>query len=105
MALKELSPADVKRLLADGEITLIDVREQSEYDEAHIKGAALIPLSSFDPSTLPSQSGKTIVFHCGVGGRSARAVEACQRAGLSIDTHMKGGIKAWIAAGFPAERR
>lgn len=104
MSINELSPSDVTRLMAEDAIYLIDVREQGEYNEAHIKGANLIPLSGFDPRTLPDPNGKRIVFHCGVGGRSARAVQACQMAGVSIDTHMKGGIKAWIEAGLPIEQ-
>gem|GEM_PF-364870 len=104
MALKNLEPAEVADLLARNEITLIDVREPNEYAAVHIKGATLVPLSTFDPHLLPEAGGKPIVFHCGIGGRSAKAVAACQAAGLSIDSHMKGGIQAWIAAGLPVER-
>lgn len=100
--LKNLEPAEVAALLADDSIVLIDVREPNEYAQTHIKGAILVPLSNFDPQSLPG--GKRIVFHCGIGGRSARAVAACQAAGVAIDSHMKGGIQAWIAAGLPVER-
>lgn len=99
-----LEPAEVAKLAADGTILVIDVREPNEYAQAHIKGAVLVPLSQFDPHALPDAGGKRIVFHCGIGGRSAKAVAACQAAGVAIDSHMKGGIQAWIAAGLPVER-
>ena len=99
-----LEPAEVARLLAEDAIVLIDVREPNEYAQVHIPGAVLVPLSQFDPHTLPDAGGKRIVFHCGIGGRSAKAVAACERAGVSIDSHMRGGIQAWIAAGLPVER-
>lgn len=83
---------------------MIDVREKNEYAAAHIKGATLFPLSQFDPHALPNPSGKSIVFHCGIGGRSAKAVAACQAAGVMVDSHMKGGIQAWIAAGLSVVR-
>jgi len=102
MSLKELTAAEVAALLQRKEISLIDVREPDEYAAAHIAGAVLVPLSGFDPSILPQD--KPVVFHCGVGGRSAKAVAVSQAAGLAFDTHMKGGIQAWIAAGLPVEK-
>lgn len=104
VSLNNLEPAEVAELLKKKEILLIDVREQQEYDAGHIKGATLLPLSRFDPKALPEAGGKRIVVHCAVGGRSARAVAACQSAGVAVDTHMKGGIQAWMATGLPIER-
>lgn len=104
MSLVELTPREVADLLKQDAIVLIDVREADEYAAGHIAGAKLVPLSTFDPHSLSAPGGKRIVLHCGVGGRSSRAVAACQAAGLTIDTHMKGGIKAWIGAGLPVER-
>ena len=101
MSLKNLPPQEVAELLAQGAIILVDVREPSEHASLHVKGARLVPLSTFDPLALPSD--KPVVFHCAVGGRSAKAVAACQAAGLALDSHMQGGIQAWIAAGLPVE--
>jgi rhodanese-related sulfurtransferase len=101
MALKNLDPHDVARLLEEQSILLIDVRETDEYETERIEGALLFPLSAFDPESLPDAQGRSIVFHCAAGGRSAKAVAACQAAGLPIDSHMKGGISAWKAAGLP----
>ncbi len=102
--MKSLDPKEVARLLKQDAIMLVDVREANEYAAGHIKGAHLVPLSRFDPHSLPKSDGRAIVFHCAVGGRSARAVAACQAAGLAIDSHMNGGIRAWIGAGLPVER-
>lgn len=104
MSLKNLEPDEIAELLKGDRIILIDVREPGEYAAGHIKGAKLVPLSSFDPHSLPSDPERPIVFHCGIGGRSAKAVAACQAAGLTIDSHMRGGIQAWAAAGLPVER-
>ncbi len=103
MVLKHLSPQEVADLLAQDAIVLIDVRESVEYAAAHIKGAKLVPLSTFDPQALPNSGGKPIVFHCGIGARSAKAVAVCQAAGLTLDSHLQGGIQAWVAAGLPIE--
>jgi|WetSurMetagenome_2_1015567.scaffolds.fasta_scaffold207266_2 rhodanese-related sulfurtransferase len=102
--INNLDPVEVAALLADDSIVLIDVREPNEYAQTRIRGAVLVPLSRFDPHALPDAGGRRIVFHCGIGGRSAKAVAACQAAGVPVDSHMKGGIQAWIAAGLPVER-
>lgn len=100
MTLKDLSPKDISAALDAHQIVLIDVREPDEYASERIPGALLFPLSTFDPNALPDTSGRPVVFHCAAGMRSAKAVAMCQAAGLKIDQHMAGGLKAWKAAGL-----
>ncbi len=87
--------------LEKGEIILVDVREAGEYHEARIPGALLMPLSTFDPAAMPTGHGRKVVLHCKAGGRSARAIEACQADGVDVDAHLAGGITEWIEAGLP----
>lgn len=101
MVLQNLEPKDVARWLAEKSIMLIDVREPAEYEAEHIQGALLFPLSSFDPNALPDPRDLKVVFQCGSGVRSAKAVAASERAGLPFDSHMRGGIQAWKATGLP----
>ena len=100
----DLTPEDVAKRLEAGEIILIDVREPHEYQEARIPGALLHALSTFEPAALPVDGTREVVLHCKVGGRSARAVEACQAAGLPVNAHLAGGIGAWADAGLPVDR-
>lgn len=97
--IENLDPKDVARWLAERSITLIDVREPAEFAAERIHGALLYPISTFDPKSLPQ--GQKLVFQCGSGMRSAKAVALCESAGLSHNCHMKGGIQAWKAAGLP----
>jgi rhodanese-related sulfurtransferase len=60
-------------------------------------------LSSFDPADLPQAEGKTIVFMCAGGVRSAKAVAAVQAAGLPWNQHLAGGINAWVQSGGATE--
>jgi rhodanese-related sulfurtransferase len=93
MTVQALEPQDVAHRLKEESIILIDVREPA--------GALLFPLSTFDPHALPDPGKRSIVFHCGVGMRSAKAVALCQAAGIGHDSHMQGGLMAWKAAGLP----
>jgi rhodanese-related sulfurtransferase len=100
MTIENLEPQDVARWLAEHSILLIDVREPAEFAAERIHGALLYPLSTFDPASLPEPGARKLVFQCGSGMRSAKAVAACQAAGLPFESHMKGGIQAWKAAGL-----
>ena len=97
----DLGLDEVKRGLEDGSIVLVDVREPHEFAAGHIPGAVSHPLSTFDPTALPVEEGRRIVFSCASGVRSMRAIEFAQAAGLDLREHYKGGFKEWSAAGEP----
>src|SRR4051794_16482973 len=99
----DLTPEDVARGLAEGRMLLVDVRELNETAVERYPGAAIVPLSSFDPSQLPDPKGKQVVFACRSGRRSVTASQAAQAQGLPYDAHLAGGILAWKAAGLPTE--
>jgi rhodanese-related sulfurtransferase len=80
---------------------LVDVREPNEVAAEAYPGAVVVPLSSFDPQTIPDPKGKQVVFACRSGKRSVTASLAAQAAGLAYDKHLAGGILAWKAAGLP----
>jgi len=101
MSMENFTPRDVARWLAERAILLIDVREPDEYAVERIHGALLCPLSSFDPRALPDPGDRKVVFQCGSGMRSAKAMAACADAGVDFAGHMAGGIQAWKRAGLP----
>jgi rhodanese-related sulfurtransferase len=101
MTIIELAPEEVQRRLASREIVLVDVRETAEFQAEHIAGARSMPLSTFDPALLPAPESQDVVLHCGIGKRSAMALERCAAAGIGHVTHLKGGLQAWRAAGLP----
>ena len=102
MNIKSLTAKEIAQMQEDDTVVLIDVREPREFAAERIPGAMLFPLSRFDPNSIPAEERRKIVLHCAMGGRSAKAVALCQRAGRSdIESHLHGGIGAWKAAGLP----
>lgn len=99
MRVHDLTPDDVARGLSDGSILLIDVREPHEFQMAHVPGSRNLPLSSFDPRTIPDPAGKRVVFMCAAGMRSLQASEIAQSFGKPYDAHLAGGIKGWVMDG------
>lgn len=88
-----------------GEALIVDVREPAEFAAERIAGALNPPLSTFDPASLlavvdPSK----VIFQCGSGMRSMKAVLACRLSGLAADRHLAGGIGAWKMADLPTLR-
>lgn len=99
--LENWSPEQVKAALDKREIVLIDVRTPHEYLLERIEGALLAPMASFDETSLPGQSDKRIVLHCGSGVRSGKVGEACLAAGAGRMAHMEGGFRAWKEQKLP----
>ncbi len=100
-----VAPAQIKEWRDNGEAVIVDVREVNEWDEAHIPGATLLPLSTFDPAAIPDPKGKHLVFHCRSGRRCGLAAEKAVAAGYKgVIKRMEGGFLAWAAAGYASER-
>ena len=98
----EYSPSEVSRLLAAGEIQLIDVRHPHEHEAGRIAGTRLIELSTLGENVDSIDRGRPVVLYCRSGGRSGMATEALSQAGF--DAHnMSGGMLAWAAEGLPME--
>ncbi|MBB5723823.1 rhodanese-related sulfurtransferase [Loktanella ponticola] len=98
--LEHWSPEDVKAAFDRNEIVLIDVRTPQEFSLERINGALLAPMQSFEPSHMPSQSEKQIVFHCGSGVRSSKVAVKYLNAGNERIAHMEGGFGAWKKSGL-----
>src|ERR1044071_1262864 len=96
-ALKEITATELKQRLDQGDdLQVIDVREPNEYEIARLPGTKLIPLAQVVNRMDEIDASRETVVHCKGGVRSARAIEALQRAGYSGElVNLKGGITAW----------
>jgi rhodanese-related sulfurtransferase len=97
----DLTPQEVSQGMAEGRYLLVDVREPNEVAAEAYPGGIVVPLSSFDPKSIPDPDGKQVVFACRSGKRSVTASLAAQAAGLAYDSHLAGGMLGWKAAGLP----
>ncbi len=92
-----ITPTELRTLLDSGaEVALIDVREPAEWQINRIAGARLIPKAELEaggPGMLPA--GRIPVLYCKSGARSAQALAALNRAGVTGALHLRGGIVAW----------
>lgn len=77
------------------EITILDVRQPSEYNKSHIPGAVLIPLPQLGDRLDELDPENPTLVYCAVGGRSRVAAQMLSGKGFSTVYNMSGGIKAW----------
>ncbi len=88
--------------LVDGSVLVIDVRQQAEWKEGHIRGAIHIPVAQLQHRLHKLPTGKTIVTVCRSGHRSAVAARTLTGAGHDV-LNLRGGLNAWSRAGLPLE--
>jgi rhodanese-related sulfurtransferase len=97
----DLTAEEVSKGMAEGRYLLVDVREPNEVAVDAYPGAVVVPLSRFDPASIPDPEARQVVFACRSGKRSVTASLAAQSAGFGYDKHLAGGMLAWKAAGLP----
>ena len=87
----DVKAKDVENLLKNKEF-LLDVREEYEYQEGHIKGAVNLPLREIleKKDTLPKN--KDIYVYCRSGHRSADAVNFLKSLGFEKVHNIEGGF-------------
>jgi glyoxylase-like metal-dependent hydrolase (beta-lactamase superfamily II)/rhodanese-related sulfurtransferase len=93
----QMTGEELKSRIDHGEnITILDVREKSEYAVANI-GGMLIPMREIPQRYTELDAGKEIVVLCHHGNRSQRVVEFLYGKGFTNVKNLVGGIDAWSA--------
>jgi molybdopterin/thiamine biosynthesis adenylyltransferase/rhodanese-related sulfurtransferase len=101
----EITTAEAADRFARGGVTLVDVREQLEWDAGHLAGAVLVPKSRLEASidaAVPDRAA-AVILYCGVGQRSLFAAQTMRGLGYADVVSMTGGIEAWTREGRPVE--
>ena len=101
LSFKSISVADAMQLIENGAL-IIDVREQNEYDQAHIENGVLVPLSTVSAEKINeiNPQNKTILIHCHSGKRSKVAANIILTQGYTGEIlELDEGIKAWTEFG------
>jgi rhodanese-related sulfurtransferase len=79
---------------------ILDVREQSEWNQFHIPDATLIPLGDLPNRLNEVPKDREVVVVCRTGHRSAQGRDILLNAGFTKVTSMAGGVTQWQAQGL-----
>jgi glyoxylase-like metal-dependent hydrolase (beta-lactamase superfamily II) len=91
----------------DTRLVLLDVREKDAFEAAHIPGARHVPRGQLElriDKELPDPT-TPILAYCQFGMISTLAAATLKTMGYSHVVALDGGMKAWVDAGYPVERR
>lgn len=97
VACNRIPEISVSFLAKKNDYTLIDVREEGEWQQGHIEGAVLWPLSKIKTGIFPDlQKNQDLILLCQRGIRSQQAARLLKNRGFSNVSSLAGGYEAWV---------
>jgi hydroxyacylglutathione hydrolase len=101
--LESLGVAELHRRHKNGDVVLLDVRQDAEWRSGHVPGAAHIAIGML-PARLgdvPSGEGMRVATMCASGMRATLAASLLKRVGFDPLVLADGGIHEWEQQGWP----
>jgi len=98
--LESIEIDDLERVLADGDVEVLDVREKEERDEGYIEGTRHMPyrlVRAFADDLRAEQ--KPLVTICTTGSRATMAASVLTAAGVEAHPVLGGGVEDWAERG------
>ncbi len=94
---QRISQKEARKMMDNQSVIILDVREQSEFDEKHIAGAVVLPVGTITKDTaaavIPDLDSVVLVY-CRSGNRSQTASSALAELGYRC-VYEFGGINTW----------
>ena len=110
--IREVETRDAIGMVDDPDVVIVDIRDVRERQRSgYIPGSVHAPRGMIefwvDPDSpyfkeVFGQPGKTYLFHCASGWRSALTVATLQDMGFDA-AHLREGFSTWQAQGGPVE--
>ena len=104
--IREVTVEQTKEKLAKREATVIDVREDNEWQAGHVAGAEHMGRGVIvrDIVARIPEKNTELILYCGGGFRSALSADNLQKMGYTNVYSMAGGWREWKDAGGPIEQ-
>lgn len=101
-----LGPVELKAMIADGKVKVVDVRQKEDYDESHIPGAISIPKKELSErlDEIPKNGIYVVCCYNQQCHLAAAAALVLAQEGRSV-MELEGGFKTWVDDfGFEVEK-
>ena len=97
--LEPIEIEDLDRLLADGTVEVLDVREKSERDEGYIEGTRHLPYRLVRAFVDELRTERPVVTICSSGARAVIAASVLAANGIDAHPVVGGGVEDWAERG------
>jgi len=103
---QDLGTLEATRLMNQGNVLVLDVRDEAEYAAGHLPRARHIPLKDLAArvAEISKFKAKPVLITGKPGPRSAAASRLLKQAGFSNVFQLRGGFPAWQQASLPLEK-
>lgn len=100
-AVTDVNASAAADVLAEPDVTVLDVRTPAEYAAGHLPGAVNIDVEggSFAQQVGQLPKDATYLVYCRTGNRSGVATDQLADLGFTELYDLQGGIEAWSAVG------
>jgi rhodanese-related sulfurtransferase len=111
-AVETISVDEAEKLVGQGDVQFVDVREPAEWEKGHVPGAVHVVRGLLEFKADPSNEAyhekrldpsRKLVVYCASGGRSALAAKTLKDMGYPNVVNMLGGFTAWSQGGKKSE--
>ncbi|WP_280771410.1 MBL fold metallo-hydrolase [Salipaludibacillus daqingensis] len=96
-----ISPENAYNMQKEGNLSILDIREEHEFEEEHVKDAKHMVINHL-PSKAEELPDHTMALYCGSGARSAIATSILKAKGYTVK-NIKGGFMRWKKENLPTE--
>lgn len=92
MKISTIAASEIDKYVANSNVIIVDVRDEREYRNRHIKGAINVPLAQIDNRDFNSEM--KIIVYCERGAKSIIAASKLLQKGYNVKT-VVGGLSAY----------
>jgi rhodanese-related sulfurtransferase len=98
----DLDPGEARRRQAAGDLDVVDIREQYEWDAGRAPGTRHIEIERMASRAPLLDRARPVAFMCRGGVRAGMVAKAFRAIGFNA-YNVAGGFTAWHAQGLPTE--
>jgi hydroxyacylglutathione hydrolase len=102
--LKTCSVEQLKNAVDRAAVNVLDVRDDHEWREGHIRGAQHLFVGYLQQQVARVPRDAPLAVYCSWGGRASLAASILARHGYASVYNVLGAIRAWKSRGYPLER-
>lgn len=103
MNFKRISVAEFKQLLEEGEVQVIDIRDEQSYQQGHIPNSRHIHNANAQEFIAEANQESPLVVCCYHGNMSQSAAAYFSEQGFENACSLDGGYEAWVEVAAASE--